>query len=114
MAIRTEKGAAPLFTESSGNVFADLGLPSSPEDMLKVELARSIGHAIQRLGITQVEAAKRLGTDQAKISSIVRGRLKDFAVERLLSYVRLLGNDIEVRLKERPRKQPGKIKVTSA
>ena len=34
-------------TKSSGNVFADLGLPHSEEDMLKVEVARAIAATIE-------------------------------------------------------------------
>lgn len=105
--------ALPKHTKSSGNVFADLGLPSSAEDMLKVEIAQAIGKTIERRGLTQVEAAKKLGTDQAKISAIVRGRLKDFALDRLFSYLVALGHDVDIRISQRARRTEGRIRVTA-
>jgi predicted XRE-type DNA-binding protein len=103
----------PQHTKSSGNVFADLALPASAEDMLKVEVARAIGKTIERRGLTQVEAAKRLGTDQAKISAIVRGRLKDFAVDRLFNYLVALGHDVDIHISQRLRRTEGKIRVSA-
>ena len=103
----------PEHSESSGNVFADLGLPSSPEDMLKVEIARAISKTIERCGMTQVEAAYRLGTDQAKVSAIVRGRLKSFAVDRLFNYLVALGHDVDIHISHRLRRHEGKIRVTA-
>ncbi|MFM6283080.1 MAG: XRE family transcriptional regulator, partial [Dolichospermum sp.] len=43
-------------TTSSGNVFADLGLPNSDEMLVKAELARKISNAITSRGLTQLEA----------------------------------------------------------
>lgn len=102
----------PEHTRSSGNVFADLNLPSSPEDILKSEIARAIGKTIERRGLTQVEAAHRLGTDQAKISAIVRGRLKIFTIDRLFNYLVALGHDVDIHISHRLRQDEGKIRVT--
>ena len=46
---------------SSGNVFADLGLPSAPEDMLKVDIARAIAGTIRKRNLTQAAAGKIIG-----------------------------------------------------
>ena len=75
----------PTVTDSSGNVFADLNLPSTEEDMLKVQIARAISNTIEKRGLTQSDAAAKLGTDQAKISAITRGRLKEFKIDRLFN-----------------------------
>jgi predicted XRE-type DNA-binding protein len=47
----------PEFMVSSGNVFADLGLPDAGTRLAKAELARSITAIIQERGLTQREAA---------------------------------------------------------
>jgi len=52
---------------SSGNVFADLGLPSAPEDMIKAEMALAIARSIQKRNLTQAAAGKLIGVDQAKV-----------------------------------------------
>ncbi|HEX4296102.1 MAG TPA: helix-turn-helix transcriptional regulator [Rhizomicrobium sp.] len=98
-------------TKSSGNVFADLDLPHSEKDMLKVEIARAIANAIERRKLTQIAAAGLLRTDQAKISAIIRGRLKDFSTDRLLGFLIALGHDVEINISRRAKKVSGKIKV---
>lgn len=84
--------------DSSGNVFADLNIPCSDEDMLKVHISRSIAATIRKRELTQVEAAEIIGTDQAKVSAILRGRLSAFSVDRLIRYLILLGRDIDIRV----------------
>jgi predicted XRE-type DNA-binding protein len=90
------------FTESSGNVFTDLGLPDAGTRLAKAELARSITTIIQERGLTQREAAQVLEIDQPKVSAITRGRLGDFSLERLLMLVNRLGMDIEIAVSPNP------------
>jgi len=96
--MKRERDVSARVVRSSGNVFADLGLPSGDEDMLKVKIAMAISAAIEKKKLTQVEAAKIVKADQAKISALLRGRLKGFSVERLIQYLILLGRDIDVRI----------------
>ena len=90
------------FSESSGNVFADLGLTDAGARLAKAELARSITAIIQERGLTQREAARVLGIDQPKVSAITRGRLGDFSLERLLMLVNRLGMDIDIAVSPNP------------
>ena len=90
------------FTESSGNVFADLGLADAGTRLAKAELARSITAIIQERGLTQREAAHVLEIDQPKVSAITRGRLGDFSLERLLMLVNRLGMDIDIAMSPNP------------
>jgi predicted XRE-type DNA-binding protein len=83
----------------TGDIFADLGMTLTQEDRLKIELARRISRAISELALTQSEAAARAGIDQAKISSITRGRLDGFSLSRLLSVLTALGVDVEMSFK---------------
>jgi predicted XRE-type DNA-binding protein len=86
----------PRFTESSGNVFADLGLPDAGTRLAKVELARRISMEIEARKLTQREVAAILGIDQPKVSAITRGRLREFSLDRLLTLLGRLGMDIEI------------------
>lgn len=90
------------FTESSGNVFADLGLADAGTRLAKAELARSITAIIQERGLTQRQAARVLEIDQPKVSAITRGRLGDFSLERLLMLVNRLGMDIDIAVSPNP------------
>lgn len=87
---------------SSGNVFADLGLPNPEERLVKAELASLIGSAIKQKKLTQIEAAELLGIDQPKVSALTRGRLSGFFTARLLRFLNALGNDVEIVVKPKP------------
>ena len=84
------------YTVSSGNVFADLGLPNPEEALAKAELAHKITVLIREKGLTQVETAKLLGVDQPKVSALMRGRLTGFSLERLMRFLLLFGQDIQI------------------
>lgn len=49
------------FTESCGNVFADLGLENADEMLAKSTLAIMIRKIIKKRGLTQAQAAKIFG-----------------------------------------------------
>jgi predicted XRE-type DNA-binding protein len=97
-------GPAPVgATESSGNVFADLGLADPEEALAKAELARQIGALLAERGLTQAQAAALLGIDQPKVSALVRGRLEGFSLDRLLRFLLALDRDVEIVVRPRPR-----------
>ncbi len=87
------------FTPSSGNVFADLNLPNADELLAKAELAAKIIAVIQRRQLTQTQAATILGIDQPKISALKQGKLSGFSIERLLRFLLLLGQNVEISVK---------------
>ena len=91
------------YTVSSGNVFADLGLPNPEEALAKAELAHKITVLIEDRGLTQVQTAKLLGIDQPKVSALIRGRLSGFSLERLMRFLLMLGQDIKITVQACPR-----------
>src|SRR5260370_20562381 len=90
-------------TPSSGNVFADLNLPQADDLLAKAELAAKIIGEIQRRRLTQIQAAATLGVDQPKISALKQGKLSGFSIERLMRFLVLLGRDVEITVKTKPR-----------
>ena len=48
-------------TPSSGNIFADLGLPDPEEELLKADLVREIIRTMQHRGFSQARTAEILG-----------------------------------------------------
>jgi predicted XRE-type DNA-binding protein len=101
--------------ESSGNVFADIGLPNPEERLAKADLAIRIGAAIRAQRLTQTRAARLLGIDQPKISRLLRGQLSGFSAERLMHFLTLLGRDIEIVVKRAPRsRRQGHVRVVAA
>jgi predicted XRE-type DNA-binding protein len=83
-------------TESSGNVFADLGFAEPEEELTKTQLARHIRLVLKRRRLTQTAAAELMGIDQPKVSALLNGRLDNFSSERLMRLLTALGHDIEI------------------
>lgn len=99
-------------TASSGNVFADMGLPEPEEELTKAQLASHIRHIIKRRSLTQVAAAALMGIDQPKVSALLNGRLANFSSTRLMRLLTALGQDVEITIKDTPRNRPqGRIRV---
>ena len=104
----------PAITSSSGNVFADMGLPDADEALAKAEIASRICDIIERRRLTQIEAAGILGADQPKVSALMRGRLEGFSSERLFRFLNALGRDVEIVIKPKRRgAKRGRIRVLS-
>jgi predicted XRE-type DNA-binding protein len=75
-----------------------------PDDLLaKAELAAKIIAEIQRRRLTQSQASQILGIDQPKVSALKQGKLSGFSIERLMRFLLLLGRDIEISVKAKPR-----------
>lgn len=84
---------------SSGNVFADLGLPDAEKLQIKSGLVIEIRKAMQKLGLTQIEAAKRMGIAQPKVSDMMRGDFTNLSERKLMDCLTRLGYDIEIKVK---------------
>ena len=98
--------------ESSGNVFADMGLPDAEEELTKAQLASHIRLTIKRQRLTQVAAAALMGIDQPKVSALLNGRLTNFSSERLMRLLTTLGQDVDITVKAKPRNRThGRIRV---
>jgi predicted XRE-type DNA-binding protein len=87
----------------SGNVFADLRVDAPEEALAKAELASKIADIVAAKELNQAAAAKVLGIDQPKISALLRGKLTGFSTERLMKFLTVLGSDVEIVVKHRPR-----------
>ena len=97
---------------SSGNVFADLAVPSADEALARAKLAQRIGNIISSQKLTQARAAAILGVDQPKVSALIRGRLAGFSTDRLLRFLNALGQDIEIVIREKARRNsPARVRV---
>jgi predicted XRE-type DNA-binding protein len=97
MTTKTKKTqSTPTITESSGNVFADLGLPQPEQELMKARLTLQIYRIIRDRGLTQVEAAKVLGVKQPHVSLLMRNRAGSFSVGKLMEFLTILGQDVEI------------------
>lgn len=86
---------------SSGNVFADLGLPDPEERLVKSKLAAALQRSMIELGLTQTAASTRMGMPQPKLSRILRGRFDGISEAYITEGLRKLGHDVEIRVRPR-------------
>jgi|SRR5271165_7532212 len=97
--------------ESSGNVFADLGLPNAKQEMLKATLTVQISKLLKARKLKQSEATRLLGTTQPQISALIRCKPVSASVSRLMEFLNILGQDIEVTVKPARRHKSGDMSV---
>jgi len=89
--------------QSSGNVFADLGLRDADEKQTRVRLAVAINQIIDARGLSQSTAARLLDINQPKISALANYRLEGFSLERMMHFLNALDRDVEIVIRKKPR-----------
>ena len=113
--VETMNEADEIITRGTGNVFADLGYADADERQTKLRLAHAINGVIARRRLTQVAAAKKLGVNQPKVSALVNYKLAGFSVERLITFLTALDQDVEIVIRKKPRSRPtGRVSVIAA
>jgi predicted XRE-type DNA-binding protein len=100
-------------TQSSGNIFADLGLENPQEHYVKAHIVILICKMIEAQHLTQGQAASKMGLRQPDVSKLLRGRLDGFSLERLLNFARALGSVVEIKIKPPKPQEEGRILVTA-
>ena len=96
-------------TKSSGNVFADIGIPNADEHFIKAEIVLDIAARIKAKGLTQARAAKVMGLSQPDVSKLLRGNFSGYTLDRLFSFLRVLGNDVRIQIVPTKRNRAGQI-----
>lgn len=107
--------AGEAITRGTGNVFADLGYADAEERQTKLRLAYAINGVIARRRLTQTAAAEKLGVNQPKISSLANYKLDGFSVERLMTFLTALDQDVEIIIRRKPNSRAtARISVVAA
>ena len=102
-------------TRGTGNVFADLGYADADERQTKLKLAHAINNVIRKQRLTQAAAADRLGINQPKVSALANYKLDGFSVERLMTFLTALDQDVEIVIKRKPKsRSTARISVVAA
>lgn len=102
-------------TPSSGNVFADLGVPDAGVALAKANLAHRICEVIAERNLSQTKAAADLGVTQPKVSDLTRGKLDGFTVDRLLKFLNRLDQIVEISVRPaRDSEKPAETRVVDS
>ncbi|HXT82692.1 MAG TPA: helix-turn-helix transcriptional regulator [Acetobacteraceae bacterium] len=93
----------------SGNVFRDLGLPDSDREQLRAILAAQIIGVLDKQQLTVRAAQVLTGVAAADFSRIRNANLGRFTIDRLMTILAGLGQEVEVSVKTRPRRKSAPV-----
>ena len=87
-----------VVTESSGNVFTDLGFAPGEAAVLamRADLMGRMRLMIEARGWSQEEAAAVLGIGQSRVSDLVRGKWDKFSLDMLITLAARAGKRVEL------------------
>jgi predicted XRE-type DNA-binding protein len=88
-------------TMGSGDVFTDLGfsLAEARNLRLRSQMMTALRKFIEKEGLTQVEAAKRLNVSQPRISDLTRGKISRFSLDTLVNMLSDAGLEVAFRIR---------------
>lgn len=102
-------------TRGSTNVFEDLGYPDSVERQAKLRLAYALNKVLEQRKLTQTAAGKVLGLTQPKVSALRNYKLGGFSLERLMTLLTALDQDVEITIRRKPRsRHAARITIVAA
>ena len=86
----------------SDNVFRDLGFPEGEAQnlLLRADLVIHIRKVIEKLGLTQAEAAKRAFITQPRMNDLVKGHTEKFTLDAMVNVAAQLGYIVKLSLKK--------------
>ena len=91
----------------SGNVFRDLGHPNADREQLRALLAARIIGVLDDRKLTVRAAHEVTGVAAADFSRIRNANLGRFTIDRFMTILASLGQQVEVKVKVRPRHADG-------
>lgn len=98
-------------TLGSSNVFADLGAPDAQDRQTKTRLAMAVNAILAERKLRQTDAARLLGIPQPRVSALVNYRLNEFSVEKLISLLTALDQDVQILIRPRAGTGVGQVSV---
>jgi len=87
-------------TESSGNVFVDLGFDPAEAAILEMRarLMSDLRAYLESSGMTQTQAAKRLKIGRTRVADLMRGGWEEFSLEMLITLEARVGRKVTLEL----------------
>ena len=99
--------------ESSGNIFADLGLPDADTHFLKAQIVAELSRLTNERNLTQAKAGLLMGVSQPEVSRLFKGNFREYSIERLMTFLTAFDRDVEIVSRPRTgrakKSQPGRI-----
>ena len=89
------------FEESSGNVFADLGLKDSDQLMARAQIGFYVFRILEDRKLKQREIAEILGIAQPEVSHLMNGHFSRFTTDKLLDFLKRLDQKVRIEVSRR-------------
>lgn len=86
--------------KSSGNLFQDMNLEGAENLKIRSQLMIEIRRYVESSGLTQVAAAKVLGTTQSRLNEVIKGRIEKCTIDRLINMLTAVGYQVDVKIRE--------------
>lgn len=84
------------FEESSGNVFADLGLDHAPQLLARAEIGFHVYQILKQKNLKQREIAQILGISPPDVSHLMNGHFSRFTIDKLLEFLQHLNMKVTI------------------
>lgn len=108
-------GRKRTVTHGTPNVFNDLGFPDAAERQTKLRLAYALNQVLVRRRLSPASASRLLRVSLHKVFALRRYKRAGISVERLMTFLTALGQDVHVVIRSKPRsRQSARIIVVTA
>lgn len=93
-------------TMGSGDVFTDLSFSPAESRKLRLrsQMMTALRKCIEKEGLTQADAARRLKVSQPRISDLARGKISRFSLDTLVNLLGDAGLEVDLRIRTPPRR----------
>jgi predicted XRE-type DNA-binding protein len=94
------------FEESSGNVFADLGLEDTEELQSRGLIGFHVVELLKEKNLKQREIAALLDLQQAEVSHLLNGHFSRFSTDKLLDFLKRLNHKVTIQISPHHQGEP--------
>ena len=94
------------FEESTGNVFADLGLKNAEELQARGMVGFHVIELLKSKDMKQQEISKLLGIKQVEVSHLLNGHFSRFTVDKLLDFLKRMNQKVTIQISPRGQGEP--------
>ena len=87
--------------EESENVFKDVGFSEQEAEYLTIRsrLMLEVDRFVKESGLTQREAAKKLGINQPRLNDLLKGKIQKFSIDALVKMLSRIGVHVDVHVR---------------
>lgn len=86
------------YEESSGNVFADLGLENAEELQARAQIGYHLIQLLKEKNMKQRGIATLLGIKQAEVSHLLNGHFSRFTTDKLLEFLKRMDQKVTIQI----------------